>query len=194
MAKEKTEMQIFDEKIGKAGDEMFNLILITPEDEVKAIDVANRLNQFLKTLDAREEAITTPLKLALENAKAEFKPRKEKLNGFIADLKKRVLEYKQSVAKKAEEDKAKIEKKAEEGKIKPETAIRKMGEVREVEKTTQTESGKMVMKKRKVLKIINPNLIPRNFLEIDEPRVKKALQAGIEVPGAVLEEIEEMSF
>jgi len=156
--------------------------------------MANRLNQFLKTLDAREEAITAPLKLALENARAEFKPRKEKLKGFIADLKQRVLEYKQSVAKKAEEDKAKIDKKLEDGKISQKTAIKKQQEIVVPETTTHTDAGKMVMKKRKVLKIINPDLIPRNFLEIDEPRVKKALQAGIEVPGAILEEVEEMSF
>lgn len=194
MAKEQSEMQVFDDKIVKAGDELFSLIILTPEDEAKAIDVANRLNQFLKTLEEREKAITAPLQQALNNARAEFKPRKEKLQTFIAELKQRVLTYKQQAKIKAEEEAAKIEKKLEDGKISEKTAIKKQQQIVVPENTTHTEAGKMVMKKRKVLKIVDPTLIPRQFLEIDETKVKNALKAGIEVPGAILEEIEEMSF
>lgn len=189
-----TELKLFDDKIVKAGDELHSLLILNPEDEAKAIDVANRLNQFLKTIEAREEAIIAPIKVALENAKAEFKPRKDKLKAMIDSLKQRVLEYKQNAKAKADAEAAKIEKKLESGKISEKTAIKKQQEIVVPEKTTHTEAGKMVLKKRKVLKIINPDLIPRQFLDVNETKVKNALKAGIEVAGAILEEVEEMSF
>lgn len=197
MAKIKTvqeEIIPYKEKVLKANDEIHQLIIVDQAGYELAVELGNRLNTTKKVLKDKLDSITAPSKQAIENAKAVFEPEIKKVEGMIATIKNRSLEWLQTERARAEEEKAKIEKKAEEGKLRPETALRKLGEVKEVENTTRTESGKMTMKKRKVYKIINPELLPREYLIPDEQKVKNALKAGIEVPGAAIEEVEEMSF
>lgn len=190
----KVDLKVYDQKTEKAQQVEFEMLVLTSEDETKAIELANNLNLLAKAIEEKKTSITKPMNEALKNVRELFKPREEKVQSIIDSLKRKVLEFKQTERAKAEKEKADIEKKAEAGRIKPETAIRKMGEVKEVEKTTHTDSGKMTVKKRKVVKIINPELLPKEYLIPDEAKIKKVALAGVEIPGVVVEEVEEMSF
>lgn len=190
----KVDLKVYDQKIEKAQNEEFNMLVLTTEDEQKAIELANRLNILAKATKEKKESITRPMLEALDNVRDLFKPREEKIKSIIDSLKSKVLEFKQTERAKAEKEKEKIDKKLEDGKISPKVALKRQQEVQEVEKTTRTEAGKMTMKKRKVVKIINPELLPREYLIPDEKKITQVAKAGVEIPGVVVEEVEEMSF
>lgn len=190
----KVDLKVYDQKIEKARNEEFNLLVLTKEDEEKAIELANRLNILAKATKEKKESITKPMLEALDNVRELFRPREGQIKSIIDSLKNKVLEFKQTERAKAEKEKEKIDKKLEDGKISQKVALKRQQEVQEVEKTTSTESGKMTMKKRKVVKIINPELLPKEYLIPDEAKIKKVALAGVEIPGVEVQEVEEMSF
>jgi len=57
---------------------------------------------------------------------------------------------------------------------------------------TMTDTGTTYSTKRMVAKIVNPDLVPREWCVPDEPRVKKAALSGVVIPGVSVEEEESL--
>ena len=69
--------------------------------------------------------------------------------------------------------------------MKPETAEAKLAEIEDGPGATKTDAGTTYMQKVKNVRVINPDLIPREYLVIDMVALRRAmLKEGKQVPGA----------
>lgn len=191
---EKKDLVPYETKIQKAEKEVFDLIILNQKDYETAIELANRLNQTKKVIEAKRKSLTEPIKQSVKDIEEMFKPMEKRLETMIEQIKSRSIEYVTAEEKRIADEKAKIDKKLEDGRLKPETAIRKTQELGTVEKTTQTEAGRMIMKTVKVVKIINEADIPREYLVPDMAKIKADIKAGKEIKGVEVVEEKQASL
>lgn len=191
---EKKDLVPYETKIQKAEKEVFDLIILNQKDYETAIELANRLNQTKKVIEAKRKSLTEPIKQSVKDIEEMFKPMEKRLETMIEQIKSRSIEYVTAEEKRIADEKAKIDKKLDDGRLKPETAIRKTQELGTVEKTTQTEAGRMIMKTVKVVKIINEADIPREYLVPDMAKIKADIKAGKEIKGVEVVEEKQASL
>ena len=97
--------------------------------------------------------------------------------------------YAMEVERKQKEAEAKILAKEAAGRIKPETAVRQMANVETAPRITRSEVGSVSYRTDRKLRIVDPNLIPREYLVVNERLVETTLKSGKAVPGAELYEV-----
>ena len=158
-----------------------------------AMEEGKRIKEVLKKVETRREEITKPLNDALKSARALFKPIEDGLDEALKTIKGKMVTWHTEASRKEAEEKAKIAADLESGKIKKEeTAIRKIGEVEHVEKTTATEKASSTMRTVKKWRVIDKTQIPYEFLEPDMVKIKASFRAGTPVAG--VEEYEEQEL
>lgn len=187
------ELAIVQEKI-KGMQAMLETTLVTSDDELKA--VAEKVKQ-VKTLGAfikqEKEKYTKPAKEIIDNANDRFNPYIKECQNAEEILKMRATSYMVAQEKKRKEAEDKIAARVEKGTMKEETAIKKLEAMPEEQKTVRSENGGLQLRKRKVARITNPELVPDEYWIIDEVRVRKeALEKdknGESIPGVIIEEV-----
>ena len=94
-----------------------------------------------------------------------------------------MLDYTNEQSRIAEEAKQKLAARVDRGTMKIETAMRKMDEVIEPDKTVVTESGSATTVVRKAWRVVDKTKIPLEYLEPNMILIKQAIRAGRFVPG-----------
>jgi len=159
---------------------MHDIIIPNTINNDKDFDVAksliNKLKGELKIIEAKKETVSRPLLDAIAARRAEFAPTMKKYEGAIVSLTKMLTEYQTAKMRLKEAQEEKI---LSDGRLKDSTAIAKLSELEEVDK-----SG---FRKHQVLKMTNELLIPREYLIVDEKKVLDDLKNGKIVPGAEIE-------
>jgi len=89
--------------------------------------------------------------------------------------------------KRAEEEKIAARMKPGRGNLKAGTAIKQMASVEAPEDKVTTDSGGLSFREKKVLKITDEKLIPKQYWIVDEDAVLAALKEGAKIPGAGIE-------
>ena len=161
----------------------------TFKDYQKGAEILSRLNKYLDDLIAEKEKVTKPLNAALKAERERFKPVEVKLETAIDQVRGELGRWKMAEDARIAEEQEKISNKIAEGKISLEKGVKAMEKTEAVPEKMKTESGAISFRTDKVLKIVDEAKIPRKFLVVDEKAVKTALLAGIDVPGAVIEEV-----
>jgi hypothetical protein len=149
-----------------------------------------RIIDLRKRIENEKTEYTKPARDIIAKANDTYNPFIDSCKKAEATLKERSTAFLVDREKKRKEEEAKIAKKLEEGKIKkPETAVRHMEALPEAPRTVKTEESSLRLRMVKKLEITDESKLPREFLVPDTTRIKKALDAGIGVPGAHLIEV-----
>lgn len=181
---EPKELVVLKSQVSKLDNQANELKITTPEENGLAIELKAKLKDTGKQIKERKEAITKPLNEALKSARELFAPLEAKFEETENIVGKKLLEYKKKVDEEARIKEAKIAASFEKGNIKAETAERKIEEIQRVEKTVQTDHGKVQFRKIQKVRVVDEKLIPDSYWEINQVLLRKDVLAGIVVPGA----------
>ena len=188
------EVAIVEKKI-KGMAKMVSETVVTNDQELASIsDKIKNVKDMGKYVKSIKEKFTAPAKEIIEKAKELFDgPIKECANAEEV-LKQKAQVYLTAQEAEREKQAKKIADDLESGKIKKtETAVRKLEALPEEKKAVSTGASTLRMQKRKVAEIVDRSLIPDEYWELNEPRVRKdALDReknGLEqIPGVTIKE------
>lgn len=164
------------------------LVVASPESQREAVTLLSNANKLADKITAEKEKITKPLNAALQAERARWKPLELSLANIVSTLKTKMLAYEKQVAEKQALDQKRVMARVEKGTMKVETAVSKLSDVVASDSSVTTESGMIQYATVKKLYIVDASLIPREFLEVNESKVRDALKSGVVVPGAELRE------
>jgi len=162
-----------------------NEITITsPEENGSAIELKAKLKDIGNQIKERKEEIIKPINSSLKSIRALFAPLETAYETAENLVGRKLLDYKRKTDEEARAKEVKIAASFEKGNIKAETAERKIEEIQRVEKTVQTDHGKVQFRIIQKMRITDLNLVPDSYWVIDEVKLRKDVLAGIVVPGA----------
>jgi hypothetical protein len=208
---ENTQIELVKVQAHKALETVQQLSITNPEEYTNAVEVGGKLKKVAKMITDRKEEITKPLNEALKSARALFKPFEEMLEQAEADLKSKMLSFKeaerkeQAEAEKKAMDEArraeelmkanKIDKAEQEEIVQNAFDVWKETENNITAKTSRTETGaKATEKTIKEYVIVDKSKIPLQFMEPDMVRIKASFKAGTPVEGVEEREKSIISF
>lgn len=184
------EIQVLEAKVVPLVSQANNLAIATQEDMVKATAVLSNLGRYYDSVVAKREEITKPANATLHAARAMFDPIEKPAKAAIEALRTRIGAWQTAETKRANEEKNKIAERIAPGKgnLSIETAVKKLDAIATPEAAIATNEGSLKFRVHQVLTITNESLIPREYLIVDEVKLKAALKGGVKVPGAELVE------
>lgn len=179
---------------------MLEKFQVTTDEELGIVaDKIKQVKTLQKWIEQEKDKFVAPAKAIIAEAKEKYDPYIKKCQNAEIVMKDRARKFMLDKEAKRIEDEKKIAAKVESGYMKLETAIKKLETLPETQKTVRTDTGSgLRMSKRKVAKIIDPNLIPDEYWVIDEVRVRKeALEREKnnqpQIPGVVILEEADLS-
>lgn len=184
-----TEVESYKKVVASAEKFSTSLEVKSDGDYHKALTEGKRIKEQLEIIIARKEEITKPLNAAVKSVRDLFKPLETAGENALKAIKSKMLDYTNEKDRKAEEDKKKIAERVERGTMKPETAVRKMGEVKASDTTVTTDAGSATTRTVKKWRVIDKTKIPLDFMEPDMVKIKASFRSGTPVSG--VEEYEE---
>lgn len=176
-------------------------VIWDPESLNKAADLGKFLVETKKLVEMERKRITDPLNKSLKAANSLFKKFSDPLDRSEIVLKGKIAAYRRDEERRIAEEKRKI---AEEERKRAEEAIRLKIDILEVDTIpppvvdaapkARGTFGSVVPQKRWTYSIkkeafdeagnVLPNLIPAQFLMVDDRKVKEAISAGVrDIPG-----------
>lgn len=165
-----------------------SLTITTPADMTAATELLSTVNKNLDRVTAEEDKVLKPLKEAVKAEQARWKPYKTALESARDAVRKAMSIYQTAEMKRKAEAEAKLAARVEKGTMKIETAARKASELATPEQSVSTDAGMVKFRTVQRLQIDAIDMVPREYLQVDEVKLKAALKAGIKVPGAQLVE------
>jgi hypothetical protein len=158
-----------------------------------------QLNKYNDALETEKKKATDPLNASLKTIRGWFKPRQEKVEAAIGNLREAIGSYQTLADRRAREEEAKIAARVGEGKgkFKAETAVRKMDEIEKPAEHLEVAGGTVKFRTDKVLRIHNAEklkseLIAKKLgelLELDESAIKAFLLKGNTLENGYIEEV-----
>lgn len=126
---------------------------ITQMSEQDTSELYAKVKAYEKELTNHKEAKTKPINDALKKIRADYKPQEELIDQILTSIKSHLVSLKQS----------------------RDSEPRNTLEIAPVLATTYRQVQK--------LQINDKNLVPHEYMDVNEAAVKKAIQSGIVVPG-----------
>lgn len=160
-----------------------DLVIASDNDLPIATELLAKIKTVGKMIKDRKEEITKPLNAALASARELFRPIETSHADAELVIKKKILGYQDFVEKQRLEAASKIAARVEKGTMRTDTAMRKMDDLQEVQTKTSTASGTVSTRTIKKVRIINAELLPRDYLLPDTVKINKAALAGVVIPG-----------
>jgi hypothetical protein len=141
-------------------------------------------------MTAEKEKVTKPLNEALRAERARFKPLETLYNDAIGAIRAKMIKYQTELIRTQREAQEKIASKLASGYLKPETAVSKLEAIPEVSKEHATEAGLVQFREIQRLKVNDITKIAKEYFDLNEQRLLKALKDGTLVEGAEIEIIQ----
>ena len=161
-----------------------------PESLEEATEFLSNLNAKLDQVIDSRETITKPLNEALKQARLKYKPVETALESAIDVIRDKMSAYATEIDNERKKKEKMIQDKLENGKMSVPTALKKLDTLDNVPKTVSSNSGSVSFRAFDKLKIVDPLLVPRQYLEINEKVVLDDLKNGIKVAGCEIEVIQ----
>ena len=158
-----------------------SITVLTVETMPEAIELLSSLNRIKDDITAKKELVTRPLLDALAEERAKWKTKEMRLESVITQIRTSLTSYQTGLVKKQREEQEAIAKKLEDGKIKPETAIKRMQGVEDVQNTVESDTGKISFKTVTTFTVNDWSKVPVEFLLLNETLVRVKLKEGIKV-------------
>ena len=179
---------------------MLDKTQVTTDAELESVaDKIKGIKTLAKFIKLKKDKFTAPAKEIIAEAKVTYDPFLKQCESAELNLKDKARKYmleKEAERKKAEE---KIAARVEKGTMRTDTAMKKIEAMPEVANTVKTDIGsKLRMAKRKVARISDPNLVPKEYWIIDEVRIRRDAimrdkMGQPPIPGTVIEEVADLS-
>jgi len=170
------------------------LVVDSQESMIQAATLTGKIKEVIKLSEKKEKellAILEKTEIAKEHAQVrEIRLKLEKASKFVSNL---VNKYQTAEARRANEEAARLAARVERGTMKLDTAVRKMDEIEKPLEKFETADGSVSFKTIPKLNIIDPTLIPREYMTMDLPRIFAALKEGIDVPGAQIIQVKSLN-
>ncbi|MDD5110851.1 MAG: hypothetical protein PHI63_06625 [Patescibacteria group bacterium] len=180
---ESRELTVLKGQVSKLENQATAVTIETQEGYTMAVDLVSKLKETGSIIKQKKESITKPLNEALRNARELFAPIEKQFAEAEAIIKGKLLDYKLRKDAEAREQEAKIAKQAESGRIKLSTAERKMDAIERVEQTTRGKVGEVQIRTIKKVRIVDPALLPREYLIPDNVAIRRDALGGKTIPG-----------
>jgi len=191
---EVSDMVVIKEK-ASGMQRMLDTTQVASEDDLKSVaEKIKGVKLLKKFITEQKEKYTAPAKAIIAEAREQYDPYIKVCESAEETLKGRAKTYMLEQERKAKIEEDRIAARVEKGTLKPETAMRKMEALPEVQKTVRSDAGSALrMSKRKVAKIENPDIVPDEYWVIDDVRVRREAldrdKKGLPpIPGVVITE------
>lgn len=149
----------------------------------EAVELLSSLNRIKDDITAQKELVTRPLLDKLAEERAKWKPKELKLDAVITKIRTALTTYQTELVAKQRAEQEAIAKKLEDNKIKPETAIKRMQAVSDINNTIESTTGKITFKTITTFTVTDWSKVPTEFLLLNETLVREKLKSGVKVPG-----------
>jgi len=163
-----------------------SIVIDSAETMTSGTELLSQANKVLDNVKKQKETVLKPLREAQKAENARWKPLEDQLKPIVLMLREKLGAYQTAEMnrKRAEEEKIAARMKPGRGNLKAGTAIKQMASVEAPEDKVTTDSGGLSFREKKVLKITDEKLIPKQYWIIDEDAVLAALKEGKKVKGA----------
>lgn len=165
----------------------------TRDDQARGGEIRVQLKTIYKAIETKRKSFVNPLQDVVKKLNGEFKPKLTEITNIVGILDLKLLSYQDNLDEIARKEREKVEaqnqkkmekfeKKVADGKV---TAPPILNETKVENKSSfQTKNGKSVYTRPLVdFEIENLELVPREYFNLDEQRVRKVIQAGGIIPG-----------
>ena len=152
-----------------------SLEIKSPEDMAKGSDLLDAVKKVEASIIERKEQITRPLMTALASARDLFKPLEVGHVEAKKTIKAKMLEYSLAEEERINKEKERVEKRVEKGTMRTDTAIKKMEEIGDVQKSFEGGTGKTSIRTITKVRIVDESLIPREYLVPDMTKITEAV-------------------
>lgn len=157
------------------------------EDLQNSVEILSRLNQTRDRVIEDKEKMTKPINTALKEIRAKYKPIEEMLDGAISAIRNEQSRYHTLEMKKSKEEEKAIADKMASGEVDVNEAIQELSTINTVGQKVSSSSGSVSFREVQTLKITDINLIPREYMVVDEKLLLSALKEGKVIPGSEIE-------
>lgn len=181
-------------QLTKASNYATDLLVESQEDYNAALEQGKKIKTMLDTVVARREEITRPLNDALKSTRSLFKPIEEGMQGALDVIRGKMQLWFKEMKRIEAEEKEKIAARVEKGTLKQETGLRKMDEVQSVAKTQDTGAAKATMRTVRKVRVINPDVVPDQYWEMNMVMIRKDALANVAIPGVEVYEDQELAI
>lgn len=161
-----------------------------PKSLEQAMEFLSNLNAKLDQVVDSRETITKPLNEALKQARLKYKPIETTLESAIDVIRDKMSAYATEIDNERKKEEQRIQDKLENGKMSIPTALKKIETLDSVPGTVSSNSGSVSFRPVEKLKIVDPLLVPRQYLTINEKAVLDDLKNGVKVAGCEIEVIQ----
>jgi len=157
--------------------------------DTKSMEIANDhlsvAKAQLKAITEEKEKVTKPMNEALKAERARWKPAEDALDYVIKDIRRKMSAYQTEQDRIAREKEEKIAARVGEGKgkLKVETAVNKMNEIERAPEKIESEKGKLSFRTVKKFEVQDTGMLPPDYILPDLSAIRKAMLAGLELPG-----------
>lgn len=181
---ETKEVAIVKQQATKAVTMAESLVITNDTELASATDILSKVKKLGKMIKERKEEITRPLMDSLNSVRDLFKPIEQSHAEAERIIKSKMLAYQEEQERIRAAEEAKIAKSLESNRIKPETAIKKMENLPEVQTSMKGSVGAISTRIVKKVRITDETKIPREYLTPNMPLINEAaLKQGKEIPG-----------
>ena len=175
--------------------EMVDKTQVTTEPELKLVsDKIKSIKMLGKFVKAEKEKYTNPAQQIINEARAKYLPYEKMCKDAEDQLKNKADQYMTDVENVRLAKEKKIADRAETGNIKEETAVKKMEELGEEQKSVSTGSSQIQRKMVRTAFIMDREKVPHEYWDLNESRAKRAALAGANVPGVEVREVSQMAI
>lgn len=162
-------------------------------DMEKAADILHILTKIEKAVLEKKETVTRPLMKALSAARDLFKPLENDYTETKKSVKAKMLAYQIEKDEKIQKEKDRIAARVEKGTMRGDTAVKKMEEIGETGKATTGSVGRASVRTVRKVRIIDPEVIPREYMVPDLTKITEAvIRNNAVIPGVEVYEEKSM--
>ena len=179
MKKPSNELAVIQEEISPIVDTAQKMLITNDDEKAEAAEMLSQLNKAADRVEAEKAKVMRPLLDAQKAERARWKPIETIYEAGITILRRKLGEYqqKQIELKRIADEKIAARVGAGKGKLQPETAIAQMEKNAGPDKKTETDSGVLTFRTDYDFEIIDIDKIPREYLLVDEAKIKKAIKS-----------------
>ncbi len=185
MSKTTNEVAVIQKEVNPIVEKAKALVIKNPKDLAQSAEFLSRLNIKRDELKKSKELLTKPLNTALKEIRSRYSQAEDMMDEAIESLRNEQSRYATEQKKLQETVAARVGE--GKGKYTEDTGARKIDELEQNIKKVTTDSGKVSFREDQVLKVTNLEFVPKEYFDLNESRLLKALKAGMMIPGAELE-------
>lgn len=188
-------LEVIKQEVNEFLYDMQELVITSNEDYTKAGDTLKVVQNRIKKLEEKRKEYTQPLDESKKRIMADFQSISKPLEDFVQQVKSKMVEWYREEQKRKDEEQKLLEAEAlkkakEEGKSEIEVAI-----VNQEVKTQRGDLATTSVKKVWKFTVEDETKVPREYLCVDEKKIKLAMSDGVrKIEGVKIFQDEQISI